>query len=168
MHACVVANSCLTHCYPLDCTLTVSSVHGIFQVRILEWVAIFLFQGIFPTQGLNPSLLCLLHCRWLWDSEAQTPKKGKDSRGREWSVACSFDVMTRRLLVVAAKTCLCGKVGTEDRPMRLSRKCGSVFNKCKQLFQVTWLWSKTELGKWFEVAKWREVPPKTQGTSACF
>jgi len=33
------------------------SVHGIFQARILEWVAIFHLQGIFPTQGLNPHLL---------------------------------------------------------------------------------------------------------------
>ena len=39
------------------------SVHGIFQTRILEWVAIFIFQGIFPTQGLNLHFLCLLHCR---------------------------------------------------------------------------------------------------------
>ena len=35
-------------------------IPGIFQVRILEWVAIFLLQGIFPTQGLN---LCLLYLR---------------------------------------------------------------------------------------------------------
>ena len=45
VHAWVVANSCLTLCDPLDCSLTVSSVHGIFRVRILEWVAIFLFRG---------------------------------------------------------------------------------------------------------------------------
>ena len=33
-----------------------SSVHGILQAKILEWVAIP-FQGIFPTQGLNLGLL---------------------------------------------------------------------------------------------------------------
>ena len=32
--------SCLTLFYPVDCNLPVSSVHRIFQVRILEWVAI--------------------------------------------------------------------------------------------------------------------------------
>ena len=37
-----------------------SSVHGILQARILGWVAI-LFSRIFPTQELNPHLLCLLH-----------------------------------------------------------------------------------------------------------
>ena len=29
------------------------------------WVAIFLFQGIFLTQGSNPSFLCLLPYRWI-------------------------------------------------------------------------------------------------------
>ena len=31
--------SCLTHCSPMDCSLPGSSVHGILQTRILEWVA---------------------------------------------------------------------------------------------------------------------------------
>ena len=35
---------------------TVASLHGILQARVLEWVAIFLLQGIFPTQGSNPGL----------------------------------------------------------------------------------------------------------------
>ena len=35
-----VPKSCLTLCYPMDCSLPGSSVHGIFQARILEWVAI--------------------------------------------------------------------------------------------------------------------------------
>ena len=35
-----VAQSCLTLCDPMDCSLPESSVHGIFQTRILEWVAI--------------------------------------------------------------------------------------------------------------------------------
>ena len=35
-----VAQSCLTLSDPLDCSLSGSSVHGIFQVRVLEWGAI--------------------------------------------------------------------------------------------------------------------------------
>ena len=31
--------SCLTFCHPMDCSPPGSSVHGIFQARILEWVA---------------------------------------------------------------------------------------------------------------------------------
>ena len=34
-----VAQSCLTLSDPMDCRLPGSSVHGIFQARVLEWVA---------------------------------------------------------------------------------------------------------------------------------
>ena len=52
LHACTCA-------HVLSCPG--SSVHGIFQVRILEWVAISSWVVSFPTQGSN---LCLLHHRW--------------------------------------------------------------------------------------------------------
>ena len=51
--------SCPTVCDAMDCSPSGSSVHGILQARILKWVAIL--QGIFPTQGSKPHLLCLLH-----------------------------------------------------------------------------------------------------------
>ena len=51
-----VAQSCLTLCNPMDCSLPGFSIHGIFQAKVLERVAIALLQGIFPTQGLNPGL----------------------------------------------------------------------------------------------------------------
>ena len=35
-----VAQSCLILCDPGDCSLPGSSVHGVFQARILDWVAI--------------------------------------------------------------------------------------------------------------------------------
>ena len=35
-----VAQSCLTPSNPIDCSLPGSSVHGIFQARVLEWGAI--------------------------------------------------------------------------------------------------------------------------------
>ena len=40
-----VLQSCLTLCDPMDCSLPDSSVHGIFQARILEWVAISFSRG---------------------------------------------------------------------------------------------------------------------------
>ena len=46
-----VAQSCLTLCDPMDCSPPGSSVHGIFQARVLEWVA-FAFS--------NPLLLGLI------------------------------------------------------------------------------------------------------------
>ena len=50
----------LTLCDPMDCSSLGSTVHGIFQAKILELGCHFLLQGIFPTQGSNPRLLCLL------------------------------------------------------------------------------------------------------------
>ena len=35
-----VAQSCLTPSDPMDCSLPGSSVHGIFQARVLEWGAV--------------------------------------------------------------------------------------------------------------------------------
>ena len=35
-----VAQSCPTLSNPMDCSLPGSSIHGIFQARVLEWVAI--------------------------------------------------------------------------------------------------------------------------------
>ena len=40
-----VAQSCPTLCYPVDCRPPGSSVHGILQARILEWVAISFSRG---------------------------------------------------------------------------------------------------------------------------
>ena len=55
------AQSCPTLRELMDCCPPGSSVRGIFQARILEWVAISFSGGFFPTQGLNLSLLHLLH-----------------------------------------------------------------------------------------------------------
>ena len=56
----LVAQSCLPLCDPMDCSPPGSSVHGILQARILEWVSPSLLQGIFLTQESNPGLP---HCR---------------------------------------------------------------------------------------------------------
>ena len=40
-----VAQSCLTLCDPMDCSLPGSSIHGTLQARVLEWVAISFSRG---------------------------------------------------------------------------------------------------------------------------
>ena len=40
-----VAHLCLTLCDPMDCSLPGSSVHGIFQAIVLEWIAISFSRG---------------------------------------------------------------------------------------------------------------------------
>ena len=46
---------------PMDCSPPDSSIDGIFQARVFEWVAISSSRGVFPTQGSNLHLLRLLH-----------------------------------------------------------------------------------------------------------
>ena len=49
-------------CFPTGCSPPGSSVHGILQARILEWVAISFSRGSSRPGELN---LSLLHCRWI-------------------------------------------------------------------------------------------------------
>ena len=45
--------SCLTLFNALDCNPPASSVQGILQAKMLEWVTMFSSRKIFPTQGWN-------------------------------------------------------------------------------------------------------------------
>ena len=74
-----VTPSCPILCSPIDCSLPGFSIHGIFQARVLEWVAISFSRGIFLTQGLNPGLL---PCRQILYRLSQ---QGSPRRGREGS-----------------------------------------------------------------------------------
>ena len=53
----LVAKSCLTLCNPMDSSPPGSSVFETSKARILEWVAISFFRGIFSIKGSNPCLL---------------------------------------------------------------------------------------------------------------
>ena len=54
-----VAQSCPTLCNPMDCSLQGSSLHGILQARILEWIAYPFSRGS-SDPGVDQGLL---HCR---------------------------------------------------------------------------------------------------------
>ena len=49
----LVAQSCPALCNPMDCSLSGSSVHGILQAGIQEWVPIP-FSGDLPNLGIKP------------------------------------------------------------------------------------------------------------------
>ena len=56
---CVYAQSlqsCLILCNPVDCSLPGSSVHGVLQARILEWIAISYSRDL-PEQGIETVFL---------------------------------------------------------------------------------------------------------------
>ena len=57
-------HSCPTLCDPLDCSPPGSSLHGIIQARILEWVGALL-QRIFPTQGPHTQVSQVCSGRWV-------------------------------------------------------------------------------------------------------
>ena len=55
----LVAQSCPTLCNPMDCSPPGSSIHGIFQARVLEWGAIAFFRMLSfkPAFSLSSSTL---------------------------------------------------------------------------------------------------------------
>ena len=55
----LAAQLCLTLCDPMDCGLPGSSVHGILQARILEWLPCP-SPGDLPNQGIKLRSLALL------------------------------------------------------------------------------------------------------------
>ena len=89
LRECVVAQSCLTLCDPMDCSRLGSSVHGIFQVRILKQVVISYFRGSSQTQGLNQCLLYFPH--WQVDS---SPLRHLGSLIVYWSRVQIFSVIS--------------------------------------------------------------------------
>ena len=68
---CLVAKSCLTLFDPIDCNPPDSSVHGISQARILEWVAISYSRAL-PDPGIEPTSPAwqVEFCHWAtWEAQ---------------------------------------------------------------------------------------------------
>ena len=57
-----VAQSCPTLCNPIDCSLPGSSIHGIFQARVLEWGAICFFKRLCSVQFSSGAQSCPTLC----------------------------------------------------------------------------------------------------------
>ena len=86
-----VTQSCLTLSDPMDCSLPGSSVHGIFQARVLEWGAIA-FSPVYTAAAAAAKLLqlCPTLCDPIDGSPPGSPVPGiLQARILEW-VAISF------------------------------------------------------------------------------
>ena len=90
-----VAQSCLTLSDPMDCSLPGSSVHRIFQARVLEWGAIAFSKSVLITLKVNYvlMLLCLVaqSCPTLCDPMDYSPPGSfvhGDSPGKNTGVGC--------------------------------------------------------------------------------
>ena len=84
----------MTLCDPMDCSLPGSSVHGILQTRILEWVGIPFSRRTSQPRVWNPGLL---HCRLftIQEVKCQTEKKYHISLiYGVWKTKCTFKMHT--------------------------------------------------------------------------
>ena len=61
-----VAQSCLTLCDSMDCSLPGSSIHGIFQARKLEWVAISSSRRSSRPRGWTQASRIVGRCITVW------------------------------------------------------------------------------------------------------
>ena len=73
------AQLCLTLCDPMDWSPPGSSVHGIFQARILEWVAICFSTGSSGLRDQTHISLCLLHAGGFFTNGLNMPIQEKKS-----------------------------------------------------------------------------------------
>ena len=94
-----------------------SSVCGILQARILEWVSYSLLQGIFPTRGLN---LGLLLCRQILPSASLTNAR---ELGRAMHLSSSISLFSSPNLATA----YCSTDDSESRSFWLPFPQGRIF-----------------------------------------
>ena len=83
--------------YPMDCGPPGSSVHGISQASILEWVAISSSRGLFPTQGLNLRLLRWQAGFFLTSWEALLTARLNVNKGTvflDWNSLCMLPIIS--------------------------------------------------------------------------
>ena len=85
----LVSQLCPTLCDPMDCSLPGSSVHGIIQARMLEWVAIP-FPGDLPDPGIKPRSLALQAGSLPSEPLGSHPWVRKIPYGREWLPTPAF------------------------------------------------------------------------------
>ena len=122
-----VTQSCLTPSDPVDCSLPGSSVHGIFQARVLEWGTIAFsaqlmreLQFMFILQWEAKWGLFLFACSWrrwmspiIWAEEilkllTSMAKSSMLSVERSWFLSCGHSVFHRWFSVVALSCILFG------------------------------------------------------------
>ena len=104
-----ISQSCLILCGPVDCSLPGSSVHGILQARILEWVP---SPGDLPDPGIKPRSPALQADALpsepppMRPYEALTPPGGESSPSGSLGLSSLQSCLGSRLpLLLAPSTC---------------------------------------------------------------
>ena len=101
--SCSVASNSET---PTDCSSPGSSVHEIFQARILEWVAISFSRGSSWPRDWNHVFLCLLCCRRILYllTRGEAHHNHNLNHKCEMQVNAQQYVSVRRMLITASET----------------------------------------------------------------
>ena len=130
----------------MDCSPWSSSVHRILQERTLEWVVISFSRGIFPTQGSNPCLLCLLN----WQAGSLPLASGKPpiTCDRQQNPQCSPrlpvppSVITAQLFrnVIAGTGGYDYEVPLHSSPFPSSRACNLSVQSLRKI-AVIFIWN---------------------------
>ena len=111
-------------CNPIDCILSGSSVHGILQERILEWVAMP-FPGDLPDPGIEPGSPALLADSLLSESP------GKSSFNQLYpSKYCDIHPLKEYTLCIRNYSCYYE---------------GYKYKICNACFRKAWWWKLTRI-----------------------
>ena len=84
--ACVCTQPCPSLCDPVDCSPQGSSVHEIFQARILEWVAIAFSRG--SSQPRDQTHISCTDWQILYRCESWTINKAEHQRIDDFELQC--------------------------------------------------------------------------------
>ena len=141
----VHTQSCPTLCNPMDCSPPGSSVHGILQARILEWVAISSSRGSFWPRK-NPHVLCLLH--WQVDSLPRCHMGSPENTLNLHNIVCQIYLKKKKKLSHAIRTHLYTTL----------KSLYSTFHMSLTLFSAHRLW-------WDIVLGFSPQPPHTPSLS---
>ena len=82
-----VAQSCLILCNPIDCSLSGSSVHGIFQAKVLEWVAISFSRGSSWPRDRTQVSHIVDRCFTIWATR-EVPTHNSGVSLKTWKIPC--------------------------------------------------------------------------------
>ena len=103
-YCCSVTNSCPTLCDPMDCSLPYSFVRGVFQARILEWIAISFSRGsCWPRNQTWVSCTAgRFFTNWLpFPSQGDLPDPGIKP------TSLAFPALAGRFFYPCASSCIC-------------------------------------------------------------
>ena len=90
-------------CYCVDCSLPGASICGIFQARILEWVAIS-FPGDLSDSGIKPESPALVGSLPLRHQESSN--RILLSHKKEWSSEICYNMYEPQNITLSERSCL--------------------------------------------------------------